>query len=498
MNRLEREQAYLDVLTSAKRGGHAALNTAMRELAQDDLYFLMTNILGRTDMANDWIYDRCNEVQGSPNGHIDLWAREHYKSTIITFGLTIQDILKNPEITVGIFSHTRPIAKGFLYQIKREFESNDLLKRLFKDVLWSNPKQESPRWSLDAGITVKRKGNPKEATVEAHGLVDGQPTSRHFNILVYDDVVTLESVTSPDMIDKVTRAWEISLNLGSRGGYERYIGTRYHFNDTYKVIMDRGTAKPRIHPATHNGKDSGDPVLLDEDTLLKKRRDMGVFTFSCQMLQNPVADKAQGFKIEWLQYWKAQDLGNLNLYLLCDPASEKKKTSDYTAMAIVGLGSDGNTYVVRMWRDRWNLTERAKMLLDIHREYRPIAVGYEKYGKDSDIEHIEFLQTQENYRFGITPLGGRMKKEDRIKRLVPDCENGRFYIPFQNLHENYEGKVEDLSKVFAYDEFLAFPVGLHDDLLDCISRIKDEDLGARYPKAVKMRRLKRNRDARVI
>jgi hypothetical protein len=32
------------------------------------------------------------------------------KSTIITFGLTIQDVLNNPELTVCNFSHTRGIA----------------------------------------------------------------------------------------------------------------------------------------------------------------------------------------------------------------------------------------------------------------------------------------------------------------------------------------------------------------------------------------------------
>ena len=46
----------------------------------------------------------------------------------------IQDILKNPEITVGIFSHTRPIAKAFLDQIKNELQDNILLKE-FQDIV---------------------------------------------------------------------------------------------------------------------------------------------------------------------------------------------------------------------------------------------------------------------------------------------------------------------------------------------------------------------------
>lgn len=69
----------------------------MRELAKKDLFFLAYYLLDRQDINRDWLFDRCKEVQANPNGYVDIWAREHYKSTIITFFLTIQDILKNPE-----------------------------------------------------------------------------------------------------------------------------------------------------------------------------------------------------------------------------------------------------------------------------------------------------------------------------------------------------------------------------------------------------------------
>ena len=154
----------------------------MRWLATVDRYYLLVKLLGRTDAWHPWLYARCREVEANPNGHLDLWAREHYKSTIITFAGIIQEILKDPEVTVGIFSHTKPIAKAFLAQIKREFEGNQLLQQLFPDILHAKPSQEATAWSLDGGIIVKRKSNPKEATVEAHGLVDGQPTSRHFQL----------------------------------------------------------------------------------------------------------------------------------------------------------------------------------------------------------------------------------------------------------------------------------------------------------------------------
>ena len=53
------------------------------------------------------VRSRAAKLQADPDGYLDLWAREHYKSTLITFGLTMQEILTNPDSTIGIFSpHT--------------------------------------------------------------------------------------------------------------------------------------------------------------------------------------------------------------------------------------------------------------------------------------------------------------------------------------------------------------------------------------------------------
>lgn len=443
----------------------------MRGLCQTDLFFLLVHGLKRTDADRDWIFDRCREVQADPDNRLDLWARGHYKSTIITMAQTIREILIDPNVTVGIFSHTRPIAKAFLRQIKREFETNRLLKELFPDILYENT-ADSPKWSEDEGLTVKRTANPKEATIEAWGLVDGQPTSKHYKLMVYDDVVTRESVTTPDMIAKVTEAWELSRNLGSETARTRYIGTRYHFNDTYKTIMDRGV-KPRIYAATDDGTIEGKPILLTREKLDEKYRDMGPYTFGCQMLQDPRADETQAFKTEWIRKYTRTDREGQNVCILVDAASEKKKSSDYTSMWVLGLNSDKNIYAIDFIRDRLNLKQRSEALFDLHRTYKPSDVGYEKYGMMADVEFMYSEMERRNYRFQIKELGGPMPKNDRIRRLMPYFDQGRFWLPQKLYRTDYQGRQVDLVASFIEEEFKAFPVGLHDDMLDSLARLFD-------------------------
>lgn len=475
---------YRKLLAELQKCSEKEQHGLIRHLCLTDLYFLLWYGLGRADIEKQWLLERCREVQSSPNGHLDLWAREHYKSTIITFGLTIQNILNDPEITAGIFSHTRPIAKGFLRQIKREFEANQVLKELFPDILWENPHKEAPKWSEDDGIIVKRKGNPKESTVEAWGLVDGQPTGKHFRLRIYDDVVTRESVTTPDMISKTSESLELSYNLGTSGGAQRFIGTRYHFSDTYKTIMDRGTAKPRIYAATDTGDMDGKPVLMSSEDLATKRRDMGPYTFGCQLMQNPKADETQGFKREWLKKYRiVSDAAGMNKYIFVDAASEKKRTSDYTSAWVIGLAKDGNAYALDIIRDRLSLTQRADLVFDLHRKWKPLQVRYEKYGLMADIEHIKDRQERENYRFVIVEVGGQTPKSDRIKRLIPWFEQGKIWLPESQTRTDYQGKQHDMVHSFIEEEYMAFPVPIHDDMLDSLARLAEPDLKLVWPKA---------------
>ncbi len=228
--------------------------------------------------------------------------------------------------------------------------------------------------------------------------------------------------------------------------------------------------------------EDGEPVLMSRETLAQKRQAQGQATFATQMLLDPKGDSTQGFKREWLHFTKGEpNRHGLNVYIIVDPANTKRKSSDFTAIWALGLGRDRNIIALDLVRDRMNLRERTKTFFELVDRWKPLAVGYEEYGLQADIQHIEHVQEEENYRFKIIPLKGSMAKRDRIARLLPVFEQGRIYLPQTRFRTTHDGKTINLIDAFIEEEYVAFPVAVHDDMLDCLARIEDPDFPIKWP-----------------
>mgnify|MGYP003423422660 FL=1 len=101
---------------------------AYRFLLRNDLWFLLYFGLGVTVANHPFVVDKCRMVEEGPDTNtLDVWSRDHFKSTIITIGETVQEILRNPEITILILSYTQKLAQSFFSTIQRQLETSIFL-----------------------------------------------------------------------------------------------------------------------------------------------------------------------------------------------------------------------------------------------------------------------------------------------------------------------------------------------------------------------------------
>lgn len=447
----------------------------VRWLGRNDRFFLLGVLMQREDvLKKDWCYERCRELEREPDGWLDLWSRFHYKSTLITLAGSVQEILRDPEITIGILSYTKPFAQHFVDQIRRALEADEL-KRTYPDILYDKPPRVN--WSTQGGLIVKRRGNPKEPTVSGSGLVDGQPIGMHYRLRIYDDVVTPASVTTPEQIMKTTEAWELSLALGTEdGGRQWYAGTRYHPDDTYSVILSRGTLRERRRLCVDA---DGKPTMMKAKDLDDLRHNMGAQTWAAQMLQNPIAAGVRVFKDEWLLYYSEEvplDTSKMAKCIIIDSANAKKKNSDFTVMLVMGRTGDGTWYLLDGVYDRLNLAERTRALFSLARAWWPFKmVWWEQQGAMSDVEHVRGEMNRELFHFPITALHHNAPKDDRIRRLVPVFEQGRIVIPGRMMRMRVDGQAVNLTQAFL-DQYQKYPIVKHDDFIDCLASIKDPEI----------------------
>lgn len=416
----------------------------------NDRFYLLTVTCKRHDAWHEWLFDRCREVEIKPDGFLDLWARYHYKSTIGTFAGIIQEIIVDPEIKICILSCKDDVAKPFLVQIKQELERNDELKRIHSDVFYDDPRRESPKWNEEEGLCVKRRGNPKEWTLEAYGLIDAMPTGRHFDLLDYDDLVNEKLVGNPEMIKKVTTQWELSDSLGTAKLTRKWhFGTRYSFADSYGILLDRRVLKERRYAATDDGTVKGSPVFLTQEKWDQVKLAQQS-TVNAQMLLNPLAGTESTFRTRMLRHYDVVP-SVLNVYILCDPSKGRGARSDRTAIAVIGVDVGGNKYLLDGVCHRMKLSERWRLIKQFESKWRNhpgvqmVRVGYEQYGMQVDLEVIEENMQREGNHFLIEELNsskdgsGKNAKNDRIERLEPDMNRGMLYIPAVVYHPDFGG-----------------------------------------------------------
>ena len=396
------------------------------------------------------------------------------KSTYCSVAFPAWYLGRNPTRCVIAASHTQELAERFGRRVRNIVGSVEH-KRSF-DVGLSADSTAAGRWETSAGGEYFAAG------------VGGSVTGRRADLAIIDDPVkSREDADSETIREKQWAWWRDDMTTRLKPGAATVlIMTRWHEDDLAgRMIADLETSGQRVRllslpmEARENdplGRSIGEPLWPEWFTaqmLETAKREPR--TWSALYQQEPRPIGGGEFKTEWLSYW-INSPSSTNKIIIVDPSSGKSRTrGDFTSMWVIGCGADGNDYVLDGVRDRLNLTERTDKLFELVRRHNPSVVGYEQYGLQADIEHIRVEQERSQYRFRIIELGGGIKKEDRIRRLIPSFQQGKTWMPKSMIRVMATGNQHDIMDDFR-SEYSSFPVGAHDDALDCLARKEEAEM----------------------
>jgi len=458
----------------------------MRELCKKDLWFLLHFVMGYKDAHHPFVVKQCMDIQGSTDDDwLDLWARGHFKSSIITKARTIQMILNDPEQRIAIFSHTRPAAKSFLREIKTTLQQNEVLIACFPDVLYKNAEGEALKWSEDDGCIVKRKGTYAEATLEAWGLLEGMPTGKHFTHRIYDDIETKDLVENPDTIRRLIDAFKVSMNLTSKGGTHRVIGTPYHHEGVLQYIRMMKTLdgkemyQTRIVPATDNGLPSGKAVYLSDKELDKLKTDE--YTFNCQQLLNPTPVGTQKLNSSYLKEMEEQFIpADTFKFMVIDPAGDSKDgKGDSWAIHVVAIEPKtdevgaSRIFIVDSFIEPMSEAMAVDVLSRMYLGNGMIMrVGYEKYMNTTPAWVTHFINALAQRGRHISEEAGTLVKLNHGSRNKVSRITSAIQWPLDNNKIFISNKVPSAYRQRLRDEMDKFPYW-HDDGIDALSYVYD-------------------------
>ena len=420
----------------------------------------------------------CHFIQhNAREGHkcIVLTPRGWIKSYIVTIGWSIQRMLKN--LVEGKREHeiisnaTLPNAKEFLAKIKYNFEHNMFLRGLFGKWIPKDLDNEATRWTQDE---IELGGNRIET-----GSVEGNLVSRHYKIIINDDLVNKENSLTREQIAKVIDWWKLAQSLLLPDGIEIIIGTRWDFDDLYGHAI-RTFVEPEKdfsvgHPIAewHNGNyhliqmdcwadpqaETGStfPTMYPEHWL-KEQQELQGDRFGGQYRNDPIAKGKQKFKSEHIKRW--ENLPNIrNTVWLIDPSDTDKEKSDYTGSVFLDYGVDKKFYVIKA--ERLKITDLSLAIHIVNEApiFQPTTIGIEsnKYNvirellelkipmmiKNGEVPegYIEYVKT---LPYIIEELKHHSRpKFARIEAMHSHVEDGRCLFP----HKGAEVLIDELLRL---------------------------------------------------
>lgn len=442
-----------------------------------------------------------------------LLPRGHLKSKLIAYK-TAWELTKDPTSTILYISATSDLAEQQLGLVKNILTSKTYMKYWPEMVHPEEGKRE--RWTTSEIVVdhpLRKQEGIRDPSIKTAGLTTNI-TGFHATNVKLDDVVVPGNAYTEDGRQKVANMVSQIASIKEPEAITDCVGTRYHGKDLYESFLKQ----------SYKLYDENDEIVSEEfvwDSYIRVVEEDGVFLwprsrradgkafgfnlnvlsqikaeyedktqFFAQYYNNPndpslvriSADKFQYYDRMFIREeggrWWFKDKP-LNIYAGMDFAFSLKKKADYTSLAVVGVDSDNNYYILDIYRLK---TDRISEYFDT------ILTAYRKWGfKKIRCEVVAAQQVivrdlKENY---IKPHGLSLVVDEHRPSRHEGNKEERTAATLEPKYDNQQMWHYKGGEMAALEEELSMAKPPHDDIKDALTAAIDICVAPRNVRSTK-------------
>ena len=385
----------------------------------------------------------------------------HTKSEFASYMLPAWFLGQYPNKKIIQTAHTAELSVGFGRRVRNLVDSEDF-KKVFPELTLRPDSKAAGRWSTSAGGEYFAIG------------VGGAVTGKGADLLIIDDPHSEQEGQSadPTVFDR-TYEWYTS---GPRqrlqpGGAIVIVMTRWHMRDltgkiTKSASQRTGTDQWEVieFPAImYEGSDKEKPLwpqFWSKEELDALKAELPPSKWNAQYQQNPTAEEGAMVKKDWWKIWDSETPPPCEFVIQSwDTAFLKTQRADYSACTTWGVfyapDDDGksqpNIILLDAYKERLEFPELKQKAYEMWQIMQPDAFIVE--AKAAGTPLIFELRAMGIPVSEFTPSRGN-DKIARVNAVADLFASGIVWCPETRFAEE------------VIDEFAAFPVGEHDDLVD--------------------------------
>lgn len=435
----------------------AEVDRRLYQRGYKDLYVFSKYVLGYNRLIPRIHRPVCDALQGLERGDRlqILMPRGTFKSRLAAIAYPLWRLVRDPDESGYIMSHSLSLTKAHLREIKRHIRSRrlDFYSRDGRSMF-----SQSARWTeeeIEIGWRRKSSGNPSLAI----GSVEVGKEGFHFDFILEDDLHDKDNVQTRDGIEKVIYAHQQTEPLQDvgRGSVRVVIGTRWAFGDLYETLQEAGW--PTIRMGLYD--DNGECIFPEEFTperIAMLKRGMFPENFAAQYLNEPISAETQVFRRSMFREYQLETVLNGTRYQLLDPALSLKKHGDRSGIIQATISPENRIYVSTALGERLLPDQLIDRFFAMAVAFNPDIIGIETVAFQKALKYeFEKRMRAAGRWWPVVELkpDTRVSKEERIKGL------SGIYAAGDILHAPGLNDLED--------ELLRFPKGKHDDLIDALA-----------------------------